>query len=61
MKDKVNKDGIQLESLEKIANTPERCFIDNGNIIGKKCPDYLDKQYYIDMTKKRVKDFIGKI
>lgn len=61
VKDKVNKDGIQLESLEKIANTPERCFIDNGNIIGKKCPDYLDKQYYIDMTKKRVKDFIGKI
>lgn len=60
VKDKVNKDGIQVESLEKIANTPEKCFIDNGNIINKKCPDYLDKQYYIDIAKKRIQDFLGK-
>lgn len=59
-KDKINKDGIQLEVLEKIANTPEKCFIENGNIIGVKCPDYLDKQYYIDMANKRVEDYLGK-
>lgn len=48
------------DSLEKIANTPERCFIDNGNIIGKKCPEYLDKQYYIDMAISRLEQFLGK-
>lgn len=60
MKKKINKDGIEVESLEKIANTPENCFIDNGDIKGKECPDYLDKQYYIEMAKKRIQDFIGK-
>lgn len=48
------------DSIEKIANTAPRCFIDNGNIIGKECPEYLDKQYYIDMANKRIDDFLGK-
>lgn len=44
---------------EKIANTPERCFIDNTNVVDKKIPRKLDKQWYIDMAWKRIKDFIG--
>lgn len=48
------------DSIEKIANTAPRCFIDNGNIIGKECPEYLDKQYYIDVANKRIDDFLGK-
>ena len=43
---------------EKFANTPEHCFIDNTNILGKKCSDYpnFDKQWYIDLAYDRLKD-----
>jgi DNA polymerase-3 subunit alpha len=44
--------------IEKIANTPEKCFIYNDSVIGVKVPDYLDKQYYIDLANKRLKEFI---
>lgn len=41
---------------EKFANTPEHCFIDNSNIKNKKVPDKLDRSWYIDLTKKRLKE-----
>lgn len=41
----------------KFANSPEKCFIDNGDIWGKKCPDYLDKEWYVKLTIERLKDF----
>ncbi len=42
---------------EKISNSPEHCFIFNDAVNGVKCPDYLDKQWYIDFARKRLKDF----
>jgi len=45
--------------IEKIANTPEKCFIYNDEVIGVKIPDKLDKQYYIDIGEKRLQDFIN--
>lgn len=42
---------------EKFANTPEVCFIDNSNVMDKTIPTHLDKQYYIDLAKKRLLDF----
>lgn len=53
------KDGIEQEVPEKIGNTPDKCFIDNDDIKGKLIPDYLDKQYYIDLAQKRLNDFLG--
>ena len=47
------------DKADKIANTPEHCFINNENIIGVKVPPELDKQYYIDVAKKRIDDFIS--
>ena len=44
---------------EKISYTPERAFIDNSNIIGKKVPDYLDKNWYINLAKDRVDSFVN--
>ncbi|KIN81213.1 DNA polymerase domain-containing protein [Clostridium botulinum] len=44
---------------EKIASTPMRCFIDNSDIEGEETPRKLDKQWYIDVAWKRIKDFIG--
>lgn len=45
---------------EKVSYTPERCFIDNDDITEKGVPDYLDRQYYIDMAHDRIKQFITK-
>jgi hypothetical protein len=47
------------DRIEKIANTPERCFIYNDEVIGVKIPDKLDKQYYIEIGEKRLQDFIN--
>jgi len=41
----------------KFSNSPESCFIDNGNIINKEAPEYLDKEFYIKLAIKRLKDF----
>ncbi|WP_097026152.1 DNA polymerase domain-containing protein [Clostridium peptidivorans] len=42
---------------EKIANTPGRCFIENGDMKEKRISRKLDKQWYIDVAKKRLEDF----
>ena len=41
----------------KFGNTPDRCFIENGDVNGVKVPKKLDKQWYIDLAKKRLHDF----
>lgn len=45
--------------LDKVANTPDRLFIDNSNVIGKGLPPYLDKKWYIDLAYSRIKAFMG--
>lgn len=55
---KVKKD---KNTPDKLAGTPDRCFIDNGNIINKKIPRKLDKSWYIDIASKRIKDFVGEV
>jgi len=42
---------------EKFANTPDNCFIINGDINGMKIPEKLDKDWYIDVAIKRLEDF----
>lgn len=46
-------------SKEKLTNSSEKVFIDNGDVKSKKCPEYLDRQFYIDLAKKRLADFGG--
>lgn len=43
-------------NLEKFANTPEHCAIYNYEITDKTALK-LDKQYYIDLAKKRLSDY----
>lgn len=50
---KVKNDG----SRAKIDSTPVHAFLDNGQINGKTCPSKLDKQWYIDIAKKRLHAF----
>lgn len=46
-------------TLDKTGGTPVNCFIDNTDITAKTIPSKLDKQWYIDVAKQRIKDFIG--
>lgn len=48
-------DGVRNPA--KFGNTPDHCFIENGDIVGMKIPSKLDYQYYIDLAKKRLTDF----
>ena len=45
---------------DKFANTPKRCFLNNGDIRGAKVPVYLDRDYYIDLAYERLRQFGGK-
>lgn len=42
---------------EKFGNTPDHCFIWNQSTDGIKVPPGLDRQWYINMAKKRLKAF----
>lgn len=42
---------------DKFANTPDRCFIENGNVNEVRVPRKLDRKWYIDLTKKRLEQF----
>ena len=50
-----NRDGCEV--IEKFANTPENCFIENGDINDAPVPEKLDRQYYIDLANKRLEQF----
>lgn len=43
--------------LDKFANTPDHAFIVNESVNGLPVPDKLDKDYYIDLAKERLKSF----
>lgn len=47
----------QTKRFAKVEGTPEHCFLVNGSVNGVSCPEELDKQWYIDVAKKRLKDF----
>lgn len=51
---KVKKDN----SIAKFGSTPTNCFIWNEEVINIKCPDILDKQWYIDRANEKLKDFL---
>lgn len=59
-----NDDGIVYKfktnkNPEKFASCPEHAKIVNTNIQGMEVPDWLDKQFYIDMAWRRINSFIG--
>ena len=44
---------------DKFANTPERAFLDNGDIRDMSVPEKLDKNYYINLAHERLRQFGG--
>lgn len=53
----VRKVSVRTGKPEKISNSPEHCFLFNDDVNGVKCPSKLDKQWYINLAKKRLGDF----
>lgn len=53
---KKHKDKI---SLDKTAGTPENAFIDNGDITEKKVDNRLDRNWYLELAEKRIKEFVS--
>lgn len=51
------KCGGQRGKPEKFADTPDHCFIFNDSVEGVKVPGKLDRQWYIDQAKKRLRHF----
>ena len=45
------------DKKDKFGNTPDKCFICNDDIRNVPIPEKLDKQYYINLAKKRLGDF----
>lgn len=43
--------------IEKLEGTPEHCFIFNDSVNGVPVPQKLNKQWYIDLANKRLKDY----
>lgn len=54
---RILKCGGKRGKPEKFANTPDHSFIFNDSVQGVKVPDKLDKQWYIDLAKKRLQDY----
>lgn len=57
-----NRDGRLLKcdgvrNPAKFGNTPDHCFIFNDDLKGVAIPEKLDRQYYINLAKKRLEDF----
>jgi DNA polymerase len=53
----VTKVHATTKKAAKIQNSPEHCFIYNDEVNGVQCPVKLDKQWYINLALKRLKDF----
>lgn len=56
---KCKNTGKGLDKFDKFANTPERCFLVNGDITGKPVPANLDRQWYINLAHERLRQFGG--
>ena len=46
-------------TIEKFANTPEHCFIYNEDVNGLECLPKLNKNWYIALAAKRLRDKFG--
>lgn len=52
---------IGKDTPDLFAGSPKHVFINNNRIIGEPVPDELDRQWYIDEAKNRIKGFTGEI
>ena len=46
------------DTLDKTTSTPEKCRIVNCDITEMETPEWLDTQWYIDLAKRKISEFI---
>lgn len=46
------------KNKEKFADTPEQCFIENGDVLNVDIPRKLDRRWYIELAKRKLKGFV---
>lgn len=49
---------VKIDKPEKIANTPDKCFIINDDVNKMEVPRALNKKWYVEMAYKRLMDFM---
>lgn len=54
---RILKCGGQRGKPEKFGNTPDSCFIWNDDLAGVQTPEKLDREWYIALAEKRLKDY----
>lgn len=47
------------DKQDKVANTPINAYLVQGNISGMPIPDFIDRQWYIDLAYERLRQFGG--
>lgn len=61
----VHRDGglqklhIARDRMAKVEGTPLHARLINSNVNGMSCPEWLDRNWYIDLAQKRVNEFLG--
>lgn len=50
---------VKDKRKDKYANTPDRCYIENGAVSEMMIPATLNKEWYVDLAEKRIKDKWG--
>lgn len=55
----LTKVSMRTDKPEKVANSPEHCFLFNGDLTDIKVPTTLDKEWYITMANRRLKEKFG--
>lgn len=48
----------EKEGLDKTPSTPEKCFIENGDIRNKGIPKKLDREWYVELAERRIREFV---
>lgn len=51
------KHGYDGRWKDKFPNTPDHCFIENGDISEAGIPDHLDREWYINLTYERLRQY----
>jgi DNA polymerase len=54
---RILKGGGARGKLEKFGGTPDHCFIYNDTVENITCPERLDREWYIQQAKERLKGF----
>ena len=54
------KNNDTQDKCDKVANTPQKCFMWNDDVTDVPVPEYLDREWYIQLAHERLRQFGGR-